>query len=159
MTMNRAQIVDLLTTAACYDNRKPNPDTLLAWSEAAHRARWTPQEALDAIHDHYANSTEFLMPAHITEAIRAKRQQPPPMEPRRQIAGPPPADPQRIGNVIAAVAEKLGWNFNPNRREARLYRACPRCGAQPGEPCTRPSKWSPVGRTPTTIHPAREEDL
>lgn len=71
--MNENEIRQLLATAMAYDNRKPGHAAVLAWGEAAARARWTFVEALEAVHAHYAESTDFLMPAHITRHIRNGR--------------------------------------------------------------------------------------
>ncbi|MGH8881976.1 MAG: hypothetical protein ACRD0P_32280, partial [Stackebrandtia sp.] len=57
---------------AGYDNRKLGSRlTETAWLQAATRGRWT---IIEAVHAHYAEHTAFLMPAHITERIRAARQ-------------------------------------------------------------------------------------
>jgi hypothetical protein len=61
-----------------YDNRKPGEANIAAWTEAAARGRWSFEAALEAIHTHYVTSTDFLMPAHITMALRAKARQPTP---------------------------------------------------------------------------------
>lgn len=74
--MTEDEIRGLLAAAMAYDNRRPGDANVAAWMEAAARARWTFAEALEAIHAHYATSTAFLMPGHITELIRAGRRQP-----------------------------------------------------------------------------------
>lgn len=71
--MNRDQIIDLLKCASAYDNRKPDHASVLAWEEAAKRGGWNFERALDAIHHHYANSTERIMPGHVTAHHRAAR--------------------------------------------------------------------------------------
>jgi hypothetical protein len=68
----------LLAAAMAYDNRKPGAANVAAWTEAAHRAGWTFDAALEAIHAHYAESTQFVMPGHITERIRLANRQPAP---------------------------------------------------------------------------------
>lgn len=69
--MEQNQIVDLLKAASAYDNRKPDPASVMAWMEASRRGGWTFERALDAIHHHYANSPDRIMPAHITAHMRA----------------------------------------------------------------------------------------
>lgn len=71
--MTELEIKHLLAAVMAYDNRKPGQAAVLAWTEAATRARWTFAEALEAVHQHYAESTEFLMPAHITRIVRNGR--------------------------------------------------------------------------------------
>lgn len=74
--MNRNQIIDLLTAAAAYDRRTIGQGDIAAWSEAARRAGWTFDKALNALHEHYARSSQWLMPGHITEQIRVASRQP-----------------------------------------------------------------------------------
>lgn len=69
--MHENEIINLLKAASAYDNRKPDPASVLAWSEAARRGGWTFERALDAIHSHYTNSADRIMPAHITAHCRA----------------------------------------------------------------------------------------
>jgi hypothetical protein len=71
------QIRALLTAAMSYDNRRPGELNVAAWREASTRAGWTFEAAVEAIHDHYARSTDFLMPGHITARISAGHGQPP----------------------------------------------------------------------------------
>lgn len=73
MTVDHNHIVALLKTASAYDNRKPDPASVLAWAEAAKRGHWTFERAKDAIHHHYANSTERIMPGHVTAHHRVPR--------------------------------------------------------------------------------------
>lgn len=86
MTLDDSQIKIVLAAAMSYDNRKlPGVANRAAWVEAARRANWTLDAAVEAVHQHYAVNTEFLMPGHITQLIRAERRQPAP------FAAPPPA--------------------------------------------------------------------
>lgn len=76
--MTESEVRALLAAAMAYDNRKPGEANVVAWLEAANRGRWTFEAALEAVHAHYVTSTDFLMPAHITAALRAKSRQPTP---------------------------------------------------------------------------------
>lgn len=78
--MTESEIKQLLAVAMAYDNRKPGEAAVLAWGEAAKRAGWTFERAMDAIHTHYARSTTFVMPGHITELIRSRSSLPPRVE-------------------------------------------------------------------------------
>lgn len=71
------QIRALLAVAMGYDNRRPGDLNVAAWTEASTRGRWTFNAAVEAIHDHYARNTDFLMPGHITQKLRASQGQPP----------------------------------------------------------------------------------
>ncbi|MCF8610012.1 hypothetical protein L5G28_07535 [Gordonia sp. HY285] len=76
MSIDHDQTVDLLTVIAAYDRRTVGKGDIAAWHEAARRIGWTYPEALDAIHAHYAESTKWLMPGHITDRIKLARRQP-----------------------------------------------------------------------------------
>lgn len=143
--MTEAEIKRLLAAAMAYDNRKPGQAAVLAWQEAARRREWTFEEALDAIHEHYASSTAFLMPAHVTEGIDASRRQR-----RRQkleeigehrraelepAAAPP--QPERVRAIVDSVADRLGWQRKPKPHQQALLVDCPHCQAVAGRPCAR----------------------
>lgn len=74
MTLSRNEIIRLLQIASCYDNRNPAESMIVAWEDAACRGRWVYAEAAEAIKIHYANSVEFIKPAHVTQLIRSARQ-------------------------------------------------------------------------------------
>lgn len=157
--MTEAEVRQLLAVAMSYDNRKPGQANVAAWKEVADRARWNFDEALDALHQHYAESTDFLMPGHITQRIREKRRQPPPSN---LIEAPPkpPADPAHIRAVIAELADRLGWPQRYDSQHPALSNRCPWCKAAPGRPCTRQ-----IARGPkrgqfvaiATPHPSRRD--
>lgn len=72
--MNPAEAQALLTIAAAFDNRKPDPDAAKAWSVALDGLRF--EDCRDAIVAHYRASSEWLMPAKVigeVKRIRAKR--------------------------------------------------------------------------------------
>ncbi|WP_280331526.1 hypothetical protein [Nocardia wallacei] len=71
--MNRDEVISLLMAASLYDDREPSESLIAAWAEAAHRAGWTHQDAIAAVHEHYAHNTDRIMPGHITQLIRAER--------------------------------------------------------------------------------------
>jgi hypothetical protein len=71
--LTRDEIVGLLQTAAIYDNRTISEAPIEGWLTASHLGRWTAQYARRAIIQHYTESTNWLMPAHITEIIRDAR--------------------------------------------------------------------------------------
>lgn len=91
----------LLVSAMAYDNRRPGRANTEAWLEASERGRWTFQEALDAVHAHYAESTEFLMPGHITARLRSARQR---QAPARGLLPPAaPASPETRSAAMDAI--------------------------------------------------------
>jgi len=93
--VNREQVIDLLTIASAYDNRKPDETAVYAWHEAATRERWTWEEAREAVLDHYARSSEWLMPGHVTRWIKSRRQLHPPVSELQLEAAPPASEATR----------------------------------------------------------------
>ncbi|MEJ9078830.1 hypothetical protein WKY82_10450 [Gordonia malaquae] len=78
MTLDRDQVIDLLTVIAAYDRRSIGEGDIAAWAESARRAGWRFDDAVNAVHDHFADSSRWLMPGHVTERIRLARRQPAP---------------------------------------------------------------------------------
>jgi hypothetical protein len=102
--MTHDQIVQLLQVITTYDSRKLDGPTVAAWKEAAARARWDFPLALEAVHQHYATSTAWLMPGHVTEAIKAARRQPAPVsEVLAELTSAPPASPERRAELMAEI--------------------------------------------------------
>lgn len=157
--MTDQEIRQLLAAIMAYDNRKPSDAALLAWGEVAARGRWTFQEALDAVHEHFTESTAFLMPAHITQRIKAARQDATMREP---IVQPDLIGRQRLAEltagafraVHASVGEPEDDAGNLVRRLA-LRRRCPHCNADAGAQCTRSSHNGSVQLS--NPHPSRLE--
>lgn len=135
--MTEQEIRALLIAAMAYDNRKPGDATVAAWLEAAGRARWTFEGALEAVHAHYAESPTWIMPGHITTRLASARTGPAPV--RELLALPPaePAQPERIDSIVEAVAGRLGWQRKPSTPDPALSQRCPHCLAAVGRPCTR----------------------
>src|ERR1044072_1382416 len=102
--MNRDDVVDLLSAITAYDNRNATQATVAAWSMAADIGRGTLEEALGAVHAHYAESTEFLMPGHVTERIRSDRQDAA-LRKRAALAAAP-VDPQ-VAERIASIRQRM----------------------------------------------------
>lgn len=74
MGLTEDQVRALLTVCVGYDNRRPGQVNVLAWQEAAERGGWTFEIAQEAIHDHYAKSEAFLLPAVITAYVKRQRE-------------------------------------------------------------------------------------
>jgi hypothetical protein len=102
--VTRDEIVELLQVVTAYDNR--NLDTLIVatWSEAARRANWSREGALEAIHAHYAGSTAWIMPGHVTELLRAKSRQPASAAEVLQL-DKPVASPERRAELMAQIRQ------------------------------------------------------
>lgn len=131
--MTRDQIIDLLTAAAAYDNRRPDQTSIHAWAESARRGHWTFEQALDAIHEHYATSTDRIMPAHITRHVQTARRAAIEAEHTANILDNGPTinlDPQ-LGLPIAGADGEPVWDAYDGIDEI----VCPTCNAQPAEAC------------------------
>jgi len=70
--MNLAETHDLLTFIAVYDNRRFDDATVVAWQTIL--TDLTDTDCRTAVMGHFAESTEYLMPAHIRRgALQAER--------------------------------------------------------------------------------------
>lgn len=155
--MNQSEVIDILTLAQAYDKRTLGEVDAVAWLDIANRGRWTFDEAAEAVRDYYAFSIAerpFIMPSHITNAIRARRQD---EAMRRQTEELKPGNPDRARELKQAIAEIANAKAIPGEprplRNKALGVKCPHCNAEPLEGCTRPS----IGgrRIPMRPHPSR----
>ena len=153
--MTPQEIINLLSVASAFDNRKPGEATVHAWLDSATRARWTYVEALEAIKDYYARTTDekpWVMPSHITARIRAIREDQAMRSTAKELTSAP--DP-RVLAAVDLLARRLAIpeQFRPKEVHALRVR-CPHCHAEPAQACTRPSHGGPLERSP---HPSRVE--
>lgn len=159
--MTRDQVVDLLTAISAYDNRKPNPAAVLAWGKAAELGRWTLPEALEAVHGHFSEDPAYLMPAHVTQRVKAARQDRHLREEALAIeAGPQdPAVAARVEEVVAALAAGMGWDRDRAGRSEKfgLKVRCPHCDAGIGQKCVGRTTGLPLREN--AMHPARAAAL
>ncbi|MEU4075450.1 hypothetical protein, partial [Streptomyces parvus] len=113
MTMTDDQVRDLLVVIVGYDRRASlDAATVTAWTEAARRAGWRHAEAVEAVRAHYDQSRDVLLPAMVTERIRATRRLPPLPGSGKQVLSPK-SDPNcklcdEYGYVIDPD-DKYGW--------------------------------------------------
>jgi len=162
--MTEQEIRALLAVAMAYDNRKPGQATVAAWTEAATRGRWAFDDAVEAVHAHFAESTEWLMPAHVTQRLRAQRSGPAAVAELLALPAGQPTAPERVRSIVDAVAGRLGWvrAVADPAALAALDQACPYCHAGPDRPCTREiARGRRRGQLVelTTPHPSRSRDL
>lgn len=158
--MTHDEIVDLLTAISAYDNRKPNPASVLAWGKAAELGRWTLQEALQAVHEHFSENPDYLMPAHVTTRVKATRQDLALRQQQRELEAAPvdPAAAARIQQVVGELAQSMGWSEERQDRKGFALRvACPHCHAPAGVRCSQPSSGRPLKES--ACHPSRAELL
>lgn len=155
--MTNDDIVDLLSAITAYDNRNASQSTVLAWGKASELGRWTLPEALDAVHEHFAESTEYLMPAHVTARIKATRQdralRNEALAIEAGVVDPAAAD--RVAQVVADIANCLGWDDGRQPGGTALKVRCPHCGASPGNRCISTSTGKAL--TQSACHPSRAD--
>lgn len=176
--MTDEEIIDLLTTAAAFDRRTVGDADVIAWRAAVGDLDFP--DAQLAVTQHYTNSTDWLMPAHVRTRVKAIRA-------ARLASGPMPApapeltdDPERYKLAFRAELKRIagGWSMpkeitsgtgadpteeylglrgeDPRRRELRLAAMtarCPRCGALANERCV-----NALGN-PLSTEPAHEARL
>lgn len=157
------QVRALLAVAMYYDHRNPGESDVMAWTEAAHRRRWRFVPAREAIHEHYAEKRDYIMPADITLRLRVESRYPPryreaPAE--LEEARPDPAGQERVRAIVAILAARLGWARKPSQEDPELAVECPHCHAAPMRPCARLATRGPHRgeyiRT-SNSHPSRVE--
>lgn len=142
--MNTSEILDLLSVVQAYDGRTVGQSDAHAWRDAAERSRWTYAEAAEAVKAHYAEVVDWIMPAHVTQRIKANRTQPPR---HRELPGDQPASNAHRQRCIEAFAE----NFQPggltsDQRRAAHGIECPYCGADAQRACWQTTNGEPISK-------------
>jgi hypothetical protein len=160
--LTNEHILKLLRACSGYDGRRPPTDQQkAAWMEGGKRGRWTFAEAEEAIHDHYAEHTEWIMPGHVTAIIRRKRKiladTEADLAERQRAAGVSTAGRDRVRAMISELAIRLGIPSDPDHDEARRMIQCPHCRAMPGERCRNRQSGKPLRESPG--HQARIDAL
>lgn len=69
--MTPTEAAALLTVAAAFDNRKPDPDAATAWALALDGIRF--HDARDVIVQHYRDSRDWIMPADVIKGVNRVR--------------------------------------------------------------------------------------
>jgi hypothetical protein len=102
--MTPAEAAALLTVAAAFDNRKPDPDAAKAWSVSLGDLPFV--DCRDAIVAHYQATTDWVMPAHVIGAVRKIRRDR--LEDAPPLTPPPGLDPVEtnawLGQARARIA-------------------------------------------------------
>lgn len=84
--MDKHQMIDLLTMIAVFDKRKVGQIEVEAWHRAI--GNLDLDDARQAVADHFAASTDYLMPVHVAAGVKRIRAQ----RIERSITVPPPAE-------------------------------------------------------------------
>ncbi|MFB6593965.1 hypothetical protein ACFWFV_13860 [Streptomyces diastaticus] len=161
--MTPSQTAELLGFCAAFDRRTIGKADVLAWQTVLADVDFTA--ARQAVTEHYAAETRWIMPADIRQAVRRHR-----ANTADSIQGPglpaeiPDADPDDVPGYLAAlraqrtraadgaelkrrpVAELLAGigralpaAVAEIRRPGPLGRTCPTCTAAIGRPCRTPA--------------------
>lgn len=158
--MNEREIKTLYAKLMAYDHRKWSESNVAAWHQQAVLNRWTLTEAIDAVDEHHSQSDKYLMPAHITAIIKARRQHPAPVAEHRQLNPPPPAHPEHITQTMTEIRRQLGWHTREDIPTDALIVECPWCHAAPQRPCTQRVPFGPRSgqfQPLQSFHPSRVE--
>lgn len=140
MTLTRNDVIDLLTAAASVDLRKLGEADIAGWS-AMLRPDLDRELAFEALRVHYATSPERVMPAHINaRAIEIRRDRADREERMAREAREARNDARHglqhaAGGGLALNADGPPVPGAYQVNEA-FKRRCPKCDAEPMEPCT-----------------------
>jgi len=94
--VTRADAARLLGIAAAIDNRKVTEEAATMWAQIL--GGLDPEDCARAITQHFTDSTEWLMPAHVRAGVRRIRSERLSREPEPV----PDADPDDVGAYLAA---------------------------------------------------------
>ena len=103
------EVLALLQVAQSYDNRNIDRIMQSSWLDAAHRARWDHVAAVTAVRAHYAESTDWIMPGHVTARIKAASKAPgyaPEYQPALSAAPPATAEQRAAARALFAPSDR-----------------------------------------------------
>lgn len=106
--MTRDDIIELMQLITSFDNRNSDAYMETSWLDAARVQRWTYEGACAAVRAHFSSSTEWIMPGHVTQWLRAQRSGPPPVSELRSLPVGPPASVASRRAAIALFRESVG---------------------------------------------------
>lgn len=93
--MDATDTAKLLSLASGIDNRTFTPETAMLWAETLDR-HITLDQASRAVIEHFGNSSEYLMPAHVNMIVRTEARREAPdltsIVPPRELADTPPRE-------------------------------------------------------------------
>jgi hypothetical protein len=140
-TLYTDEITALLAVAAGYDNRRPGDLNTAAWHDASHRGRWTFEEAVEAVKEHYANEVAFVMPAHVTAIIKRHRDRARQDELTRQLI----ENPYNIKSFRGLWQDKIGESKPQSEYQRAVVLHYPDLAGKLTEPpisCRRAQEWN-----------------
>ncbi|MFD6677515.1 hypothetical protein ACFWDA_24540 [Rhodococcus zopfii] len=146
MTLTRDDVIDLLTAAASVDLRKLGEADITGWS-AILRPDLDRDLAFEALRVHYATSPERVMPAHInTRAVEIRRDRADREERVAREARQVRNDARHgLHHADGGLALNADGPPVPGAYQVNdaFDRRCPKCDAEPLEPCTNLANGQP----------------
>jgi hypothetical protein len=118
--MNAEETGRVLAKCASYDRRKPADAVTIAWYQALGDLRY--DDCIAAVIAHYAETADWIMPAHIRQRVEEARKQ------RIRDAGipaPPPElidDPPAYRAALRAAAVAIGDGRDPEKAMQAITR-------------------------------------
>jgi hypothetical protein len=152
------ELGQLLDLVVAYTRREPDKTMVQVWATQSVLGRWTYAEAAQAIHlwGRDRGPSDFLEPSDVTRLIKSARQDKAMREEAARIARNPgdPAAAERIEQIVAEVAQNLGWDDDRQPGQTALKVGCPHCGVPAGKRCVN-NRGLPLKESP--CHPSRYE--
>lgn len=102
--MSPEEVAALLAYIAALDNREVTREMVVAWSPLLEMA--DGETAIEAVRNHFATSTDYLMPAHVVTYIREKRKRDAEGAPTppRELPSRFEPDPERMQRMLTGGA-------------------------------------------------------
>jgi hypothetical protein len=122
--VNRTETAALLTLVAGLDNREANPVQAAMWHELLEPFPFA--ECRSAVMAHFAESTDYLMPAHIVKRVRAGR-----VDDRTALDAAPPASdgrprPANFAELVEQGRAAVAGRYRRTERADSFGEACQR---------------------------------
>jgi hypothetical protein len=108
------------------------------WMRISKQGRWTYTEAINAVEAHLAESTDWLLPGHITQRIKSARQ-----DKALRSSAPPPPRRLAIDGIYVNTDLDEGELHGPEVERLHIEACeampnCVRCSARNGDRCRNP---------------------
>lgn len=119
--MNKVEVAKLLTRASAIDNRIVTEEKVEAWFEVLARVPY--EYAVAAVNDHFKESTEYLLPAHIVAGARRAQDRKQREDRIKQITDPS----SERNKMLAIAASERKSNIPQCEHGISLVRCMPCC--------------------------------
>lgn len=154
--MTPAEVIDVLTKCAAYDQRTVGEADVMAWHEILCRTELV--DALDAVRMHYAENRDRAMPADIRKlavTVKEQRESRERQHERRQAIESGPTVRDRSADVTALVQAVAASLPQPDNHAKALARA----RSERGRPYKPPTKERRQAKQPKDHPPPATDDV